>query len=193
MRKLLKVVCVSVVLFASHDSFSQNFAIKNNLLYDAMLTPNLGLEARVADRWTVGVNVGFNPFPLSDEKLPKWRHILVAPQFRYYFCDIFVRDFIEVNTVWSHYNVGGVNFPIGTLYPDVREHRLQGDLIAFGAAYGWSWIVSPHFSVEAEVGADVGYTWFGRYECPWCGSFLGNDDKWFVMPKFGLNLVWLIF
>lgn len=172
---------------------AQNFALKNNVLYDAMLTPNFGFEARVADRWTVGANIGFNPFPVSDKKLPKWRHILVAPQFRYYFCSVFVRDFLEVNTVYSHYNVGGVGFPIGTLYPDVRNNRLQGDMVAIGAAYGWSWIMTPHFSIEAEAGLDVGYTWFKRYECPWCGSFLGDDEKWFLMPKFGFNLIYQIF
>lgn len=172
---------------------AQNLALKNNILYDAMLTPNLGLEARVADKWTVGFNVGFNPWPLNDQKFPKWRHILVAPQFRYYFCTVFARDFLEVNAVYSHYNVGGVNFPIGTLYPVVRENRLQGDLVAAGAAYGWTWVVSPHFSLEAEAGFDVGYTWFKKFECPWCGSFLGDDEKWFVMPKFGFNAVWQIF
>lgn len=184
----------------SLTAYSQNFAIKNNLLYDAMLTPNLGLEARVADRWTIGINVGFNPWPLKDEQFPKWRHLFIAPQARYYFCSVFARDFIEMNAVYSHYNVGGVGsklwdagFPIGWLYPDVHNNRLQGDMVAAGVAYGWSWICSPHFSIEAEAGIDVGYTWYKRYECPWCGSFLGDEDKWFWMPKLGVNLIWQIF
>ena len=50
-------------------------AIKNNLVYDAIMTPNLELEIRLTPKWSVEVGAGFNPFPLDDTKFPKWRHL----------------------------------------------------------------------------------------------------------------------
>ena len=64
--------------------------------------------------------------------------------------------------------------------------------MAVGAFYGYSWILSPHWSIEAEGGLDVGYTWFKNYDCAHCGTYYGRDRKPFVMPKIGLNIVYNI-
>ena len=170
---------------------AQKVAIKNNFLYDAALTPNLGVEVFLSPRWTAGLNVGYLPWPSNDRHERKWKHFLFAPEARYWLCSAFSRDFIGVNAVYSHYNVGNVHFPFG-LYPSVRTHRRQGDLVAVGAFYGYSWILSPHWSIEAEGGLDVGYTWFKNYDCAHCGTYYGRDRKPFVMPKIGLNIVYNI-
>ena len=82
-------------------------AIKNNLLYDAAATPNLYLEVRLARRWTLEMGAGFNPFPLSDEKFPKWRHLSVTLAPRYWFCGAFNKRFISFNAAYAMYNVAG--------------------------------------------------------------------------------------
>lgn len=40
-------------LLFSLQAFSQRVAIKNNLVYDALLTPNLSLEFSFGEKWTL--------------------------------------------------------------------------------------------------------------------------------------------
>ena len=66
---------------------AQNIAVKNNILYDASTTPNFGIELRLSNKWTAGINVALNPWSFSDNK--KLKHLLVAPQLRYWLCASF--------------------------------------------------------------------------------------------------------
>jgi outer membrane protein OmpA-like peptidoglycan-associated protein len=163
-------------------------ALKNNLLYDAILTPNLTFEVKLAKRWTLQVEGGFNPFPLDDTKEHKWRHFLVDVEAKYWFCEAFHRDFIGVNVAYSHYNVAKGWYPIGWLYPAVKQNRFQGDAVMAGVSYGWSFPVSKHVAFELEAGVDAGYTWYGKYECPHCGALVAQERKWFAVPKAGVNI-----
>lgn len=51
-------------------------ALRNNLLYDATLSPNLGIDLRVSWKMTVGLLAGFNAWDIDKEKNKKWRHML---------------------------------------------------------------------------------------------------------------------
>lgn len=163
-------------------------AIKNNLLYDAAATPNLSLEVRLARRWTLDMGVGFNPFPLSDEKFPKWRHLSVSLAPRYWFCGAFNRGFISFNAAYAMYNVAGDSYVLGWMYPQVKEHRYFGHAAMGGVSAGWHFAFSPHFSIELEGGVDAGYSWYDEYECKHCGTKTNNGGRWLVLPKVGINL-----
>ena len=163
-------------------------AIKNNLLYDAAATPNLYLEVRLARRWTLEMGAGFNPFPLSDEKFPKWRHLSVTLAPRYWFCGAFNKGFISFNAAYAMYNVAGDSYPLGWMYPQVKEHRYFGHAAMGGVSGGWHFAISPHFSIELEGGADAGYSWFDEYECKHCGTKTNSGGRWLVLPKVGINL-----
>jgi outer membrane protein OmpA-like peptidoglycan-associated protein len=164
-------------------------ALKNNLVYDAAATPNLQLEIRLAPKWSLELGAGFNPFPLKDTQFPKWRHVSawIAP--RYWFCNVFHRDFISVNVAYAHYNVAGGAYPIGWMYNQVKNNRYQGDAVMAGASYGWHFAISPHFSIELEAGVDAGYSWYDRFECKHCGDKTESGGRWLVLPKLGVNLV----
>jgi len=164
-------------------------ALKNNLVYDAILTPNLELEFRLTERWSMEIGAGFNPFPLDDTKFPKWRHVAVWVAPRYWFCKVFDRGFISFNAGYSHYNVAGGGYPIGWIYKKLQDSRYQGDAVMIGESLGWHFAISPHFSIEFEAGVDFGYTWFDQFECKHCGTKKAHDDHWFVLPKAGINLV----
>ena len=166
-------------------------AVRNNLLYDAALTPNLGVDYRLSQRWSVGATVGYRPWPTDDTKSTKWRHLLLMPELRHWSDSTFADRswFWGINALWSHYNAANLGFPVGTLYPAVRHERLQGDLVAVGASIGRSWRLSRWLRLEAEAGVDVGYTWGDRYECGHCGTRLGDYKKPFLVPKLALNLV----
>ena len=168
-------------------------ALKNNLLYDAIATPNLQAEFRLNDHFTLQLGAGFNPFPLDDKVIPKWRHVEVEIAPRYWFCEAFTRDFLSMNMGYVHYNVAGGKYPIGWMYKDVQTNRFQGDALLLGASYGWHFALSPHFSIELEAGVDAGITWYQKYECVHCGKQLGNREHgWFALPRLGVNLVVLL-
>lgn len=209
---------VATILFCllTVTSYGQKFALRNNLLYDATLTPNLGIEMKTDSAWSVGVNAGLNAWDLDKQKNKKWRHVLVSPYVRHYFghradtvryhlgvdtthVKAEWRDttvlrrlrYLEANLIYSHFNVSNIRFPFG-LWPAVRDHRLQGDLLALGAKYGYGWIMSRDWRIEAEAGIAVGYAWFKEYECPRCGQFLGDNSRIFLLPQLGINVVYII-
>lgn len=163
-------------------------ALKNNLAYDAILTPNLQLEIRLTPKWSLELGAGFNPFPLDDTKFPKWRHLSawIAP--RYWFCHVFNRGFLSFNAAYAHYNVAGNAWPVAWMYPQVKENRYQGDAVMGGLSYGWHFAISPHFSIELEGGVDAGYTWYDQFECKHCGNKKDHGGRWLVLPKVGVNI-----
>ena len=196
-------------------SSAQTLALRTNLLYDATLSPNLGVEVRLDSTWSAGINVGFNAWDIDKEKNKKWRHLLVSPNVRHYFghkrdslCVYgyakdgaygILRDsvvtrrmqYFEGNIIYSHYNVGNAKIPFG-LYSAIKDRRLQGDLLALGAKYGYAWILARDWRIEAEAGVAVGYAWFKEYDCDHCGTYYGKGDRIFLLPQLGINVVYII-
>lgn len=167
-------------------------ALRTNLLYDATLSPNLGVDVRVDSAWTVGLLVGVNAWDIDKTKNKKWRHALFSLRARKYLKrSVFQKNYLEGDLIYSHYNVGNIKFPFG-LYKSVQDRRLQGDLVALGGKYGYTWILARDWRVEAEAGVAVGYAWFKEYDCPHCGTFLGNGDRIFLLPQLGINVVYII-
>ncbi|MBQ6378742.1 MAG: DUF3575 domain-containing protein [Prevotella sp.] len=181
-----------VALTSVGEVKAQTFAVKNNLLYDVTLTPNLGFDLKVDSLWTVGAVVGLNAWDINKDTNKKWRHVLVEPNFRRWLNgEAFHKRYIEGDLIYSHYNVGNTRIPFG-LYGAVKDRRLQGDLLALGGKYGYSWIMARHWRIEAEAGIAVGYAWFKEYECPACGMQLGEGDRIFLLPQLGVNIVYII-
>ena len=194
--KLVKKIFVSVVLLIACMSAdrvgAQTVALRNNLLYDATLTPNLGADIRVDSLWTIGALVGLNAWDIDKSANKKWRHLLVSANARRYLGDsLYHKSYVEGNLIYSHFNVGNTKIPFG-LYNAVKNRRLQGDLFALGAKYGYSWILARDWRIDAEAGIAVGYAWFKEYECPTCGQFIGNDCRIFLLPQLGINVVYII-
>ena len=184
------VLLLIMALFVGGKAYAQeNFAVRNNFIYDISGTLNLGADVRVSPHWTVGLNAGYRPWPTDDKTTRKWKHFLIAPELRYWTDSTFHRSYWGTNIFYSHYNVGHVTFPFG-LYKTVRDHRVQGDLIGIGAFYGRSWRLNRYFRLEGELGLGIGYTWAKKYECAHCGAYEGRQNKPFLIPKLTLNVVY---
>ena len=207
---------IALLLFfcVFQDAVAQRFALRNNLLYDATLSPNLGVEIKLDRTWSAGLNVGLNAWDIDKSSNKKWRHFLVSPNVRWYHnykrdtvsvsgqsngYDSSVKygmrtrrvNYLELDAIYSHFNVGNTKIPFG-LYSAVKDRRLQGDLLALGGKYGYSWILSRDWRIEAEAGVAVGYAWFKEYECDHCGTFYGKGDRIFLLPQLGINVVYII-
>jgi hypothetical protein len=178
---------------------AQSFALRTNLLYDATLSPNLGAEVRLSSAWAAGINVGLNAWDIDKSKNKKWRHLLVAPNIRHYFNqkgDSLYRyslsgRYLEFDAIYSHFNVGNTKIPFG-IYTAIQDRRLQGDLLALGSKYGYSWILARDWRIEAEAGVAIGYAWFKEYDCDHCGTYYGKGDRIFLLPQLGINVVYII-
>ena len=73
-------------------ALAQETAVKTNLLYDATTTMNLGVEFGLSPKWTLDVSGNYNPWTFSKNK--KWKHWLVQPEARYWFCNKMMGSFI---------------------------------------------------------------------------------------------------
>ena len=190
-----QTVCRSVLallfLMTLQTISAQQVTLSNNLLYDVWLTPNLHVGVRASEHWSMGLTAGYRPWPTSDETSRKWRHLLLSPSVRYWKDSVNVHHFFGANIIYSHYNVADVRFPFG-LYPSVRDERRQGDLVAVGAFYGYSWPLGRYWNLEALIGVAVGYTKYDSYACGQCGTKIADESKMFLMPQAGINIVYNI-
>ena len=190
--KNILVLVVTLMFLSVQRGEAQSFALRNNLLYDVTLTPNLGADIRIDSLWTIGAVVGINAWDVDKTKNEKWRHLLIEPNVRRWLNRApFSKSYIEGDLIYSHFNVGNTTIPF-SLYDAVKEKRLQGDLFALGGKYGYSWILARHWRIEAEAGIAIGYAWFKEYECATCGQQLGNGDRIFLLPQLGINVVYII-
>lgn len=192
MKFVKEILTILLLTLTIGNVNAQRAAVRNNLLYDATLTPNIGFDIRLDSAWTAGAVVGLNAWDIDKETNKKWRHVLVSADVRRWLGDsLFHKSYIEGNLIYSHYNVGNTKIPFG-LYKGVQDRRLQGDLLALGGKYGYAWILARHWRLEAEAGVAVGYAWFKEYDCPHCGTYLGEGDRIFLLPQLGINVVYII-
>ena len=191
MRLLIVSICLVV---ASLTASAQNVVVKTNLLYDIIATANLGIEFKVAPKWTVDISGNLNAWTFSDNK--KWKHWVLQPEARYWLCERFNGHFVGAHLVGGIYNMGNWNTDftfLGTDFGQLKEHRYEGWLVGAGIAYGYHWILGRHWSVEAEIGIGYVYTQADKYECPRCGEQLENNKPHhYVGPtKAAVNLIYV--
>lgn len=173
---------------------AQEVALKTKLLSDAFLNPNLAAEVALAPRWTIDVSGQFNTWNLSHDR--KWKHWVVQPEIRYWFCDRFAGHFVGAHLLGGQYNVGGIDIPfsfLGTDFKKLKDTRYQGWFGGLGVAYGYAWAIAEHWNIEGEIGIGWTYTCFDRFRCSGCGKKIEENKphNYFGVTKAAINLVYL--
>ena len=173
---------------------AQNVAVKTNLLYDAAATINAGVEVGLAPKWTLDVSGNFNGWTMSDNH--KWKHWMVQPEARYWFCDRFAGHFLGFHAHGGQFNIGQLNNSfkfLGTDFSKLTDHRFQGWFAGGGIAYGYTWILGRHWNLEAEIGIGYSYTRYDKYECAGCGEQVEEDKThhYYGPTKAAINLVYV--
>lgn len=195
MTMKLKICMMTILAFLfTPDGKAQDVAVKTNLLYDAFLNINAGVEVGLAPKWTLDLSGNFNDWDLSHGR--KWKHWMVQPEARYWFCDRFGGHFVGAHLHGGQYNMGGLKNSLhflGTDFGKLTDTRYQGWFAGAGIAYGYAWILGRHWNFEAEIGLGYSYTRFDRYNCKGCGRKNGlKDDHHYIGPtKAALNLVYV--
>lgn len=183
-----------VVLFSCIGMFTsvvqaQRVGVKTNLLYDATGSINLGLEIGLAPKWTLDISGNYNAWDFANER--KWRHILVQPEVRYWFCESFNGHFIGLHAHWSKFNIGHVKMPFG-LWKSTRNHRFEGDLWGGGFSYGYQWLLSRHWNLEAEIGVGYARVNYDKYPCASCGTRISSGkENYFGPTKLGVSIIYI--
>lgn len=174
---------------ASRLTETPRFGIKTNLIGDATASVALGIEFRLAPKWTMDLAVSYNGWDFKDNR--KWKHLLVQPEARYWLCESFNGHFFGLHAHWAWYNVG--NLPNPPFSETMQNTRYYGYLVGGGVSYGYQWILGKRWAMEAEIGAGYAYLWYDKYQCPECGRPKGSGTKHYFGPtKASLSLIFII-
>lgn len=167
----------------------QVVGIKTNVLYDATTTFNLGIEIGLSKKTSLDISANYNPWEFKDHK--QFKHWLIQPEFRWWFCERFNGSFLGVHGHYAEYNVSNLHLPFN-LYPGLKNARYQGNLYGGGITYGYQWIIGNHWNIEASIGAGYARIKYDKYPCGDCGEKLTSGHKNYFGPtKIAISFMYL--
>lgn len=170
---------------------AQKLAVKTNILSDLTTTISLGAEARLAPQWTIDITGSYNAWDFQEYR--KQKHWMVQPEARWWFCESFNGHFLAGHVLGGEFNMADPLFPF-SLYSPLRDYRFQGWMWGAGVGYGYQWVLSPRWSIEAELGIGYVGTKYEQYECVRCGTLLGEGvSHRFAVTKLAVSIVFMIF
>lgn len=200
MRKIFKYpqrlntrLTVVFFLFFLHIpcTYAQRLAVKTNLLYDATATINISAETYLAPKWSLDITGNYNAWDFKDYR--KQKQWMVQPEGRFWFCETFNGHFLAAHLMTGEFNMANPFFPF-SLYKPLREYRYEGVFYGAGVGYGYHFILSPRWSIEAEVGVGYMGTKYEQYACIKCGELVSEGySNRFAITKLSLALVFIIF
>ena len=158
---------------------SQEIALRTNALSWATTTVNLGAEFKISPRLTAGTDIMYKGWTfLSDNR--KMGGFLVQPEIKYWFCIPFYKHFMGLHAHYGQYNGG------------FSKYRYQGDLYRIGISYGYQWIMSKHWNIEANIGVGYARVKYEQFECKTCGEKVSEGHKNYLGPtKAAISLIYL--
>ena len=124
------------------------------------------------------------------------KHVMLQPEARYWLCEVFNRSFLGLHVLGGDLNFGNIDIPVclpGIDLRKLKDSRVESWFVGAGVAYGYSWILSGRWNLEATLG--LGYVRFDydRYECHDCGDYMGKGVKnYFGVTKAGITLSYII-
>ncbi|MCM1033547.1 MAG: DUF3575 domain-containing protein [Odoribacter sp.] len=192
-HKHTKPVTLAAVTILALTAGAQTVSIKSNLLYDAALSPNLGIEVGVAPKWSIDLSGNFNNWNVSGHQ---WKHWFIQPEARYWLCERFGGHFLAAHAIAGEYNFGNLDNSfkmLGSDFSGLSDKRYQGWSAGLGIGYGYTWMLSKHWSIEAEIAVGWIYTRYDVYPCATCGTKLeSNRAHNYVGPtKAAVNLIYV--
>lgn len=199
MRRIL--IIFFLLLFSGISVNAQRIGVKTNALYLATSTPNIGLEYAFADRFSLELEGGYNPWTLDSDRNMKAKHFLVSPEVRYWFCEAFNGHFIGINANYTLFNLSGVDVPAvffssarsAMVLEDLKNRRSEGWAAGAGLTYGCVWPIARRWNLECTVGLGYWYTDYNKFESRKCGLFQEHVSHGAFGPTaLGISFIYLI-
>lgn len=166
---------------------SQTVAVKTNLFYDAMATPNLGVEVGLNKHWSLDISGNYNPWLLSNDK--SFKHWLVQPELRYWFLERFNGHFLGAHALYTDYDIAGKNF----LSVMKSEYAYKGTGYGGGLSYGYQLYLSPHWNIEFTAGVGFVHFEYDKKAFPDKGDDADRfSNNYFGPTKLGVSIMYII-
>ena len=161
-----KFLCILVLLLAGTvgSRAQTSWALKTNLLHDATASVNLALEYAFAPKWSVELSGSYNGWNVADMR---WRHWIVQPEARYWFCERFSGGFVAAHVLGGQATLGSFwDFSqYGPKFPNLKTFLLNNALVlGVGAGIGYDLVLGRHWNVEFELGVGYMYVTGDEYE-----------------------------
>ena len=154
--------------------------LKTNIPYWGLVVPNLAVEVRLADHWSLDIPVYYSPFTVADDY--RFRTFTMQPSVRYWFKPEMKGHFLGVHVTGAAFN-----------FATDKQFRYQDTDGAWGAGidYGYALRFSRHWGMEFNIG--VGYLWT-RYETYYNienGASCGTETlNYLGITRLGISLIY---
>ncbi len=200
------IVLTALLMVTTTALNAQTAAVKTNLIGWATTNLNIGAELGVGRKSTVQIFGTLNPWDFGN--LKRYRFWNVMPEYRYFFCEKFNGHFVGIHALGGQYNMRNVKFPpIGSAsgFPDLtneengpmmtndgvmKARHVEGWYVGAGLTYGYQWMLSKRWNLEAEIGAGYAYSplkLYGR-----CNTLIEEKKiSYFGLTKVGLSIMYM--
>ena len=180
------------LLFLALGSRAQQVALKTNMLYDAALIPNIGVEIDLGKQWTASAD-GFYTWLSSDHRHRYWQGYGSYLTLRRYFGT--TTPFYGKGTGKGSHHIGA--YALGLTY-DVewggRGYQAAHFGFGGGVEYGYALPIGSRLMLDCSIG--VGFQ-DGEYKeyLPMDGHYVWQATRkrhWFGPTKAEVSLKWLL-
>ena len=113
-------------------------------------------------------------------------------EYRYWTCERFSGHFWGIHIIGTQYNIAGHHLPL--LFGDNSSHyRYEGWGAGGGISYGYHFLLSNRWSLEANIGAGYVRLHYDKFRCKTCGEKVGTENRNYFGPtKAAISLIFLI-
>ena len=163
------------------------FALKSNLLYDALLVPNLSLEASIGSGWTLGAG-GMFAWWSKDAKHRYWRIYGGDLEIRKYFGALSKSKPLQGHHLGIYGDFLTYDFEFGA-----KGYQSKATYAA-GIKYGYSHPIANRLNLDFALGIGYLHSNYKTY-VPRDGCYVYQETKkrkWLGPTQAEISLVWLL-
>ena len=163
------------------------FALKSNLLYDALLVPNLSLEASIGSGWTLGAG-GMLAWWSKDAKHRYWRIYGGDLEIRKYFGTLSKSKPLQGHHLGIYGDFLTYDFEFGA-----KGYQSKATYAA-GIKYGYSHPIATRLNLDFALGIGYLHSNYKTY-VPRDGCYVYQETKkrkWLGPTQAEISLVWLL-
>ena len=163
------------------------FALKSNLLYDALLVPNLALEASIGSGWTLGAG-GMLAWWSKDAKHRYWRIYGGDLEIRKYFGTLSKSKPLQGHHLGIYGDFLTYDFEFGA-----KGYQSKATYAA-GIKYGYSHPIANRLNLDFALGIGYLHSNYKTY-VPRDGCYVYQETKkrkWLGPTQAEISLVWLL-
>ena len=168
-------------------SVASYFALKSNLLYDALLVPNLSLEASIGSGWTLGAG-GMLAWWSKDAKHRYWRIYGGDLEIRKYFGTLAKSKPLQGHHLGIYGDFLTYDFEFGA-----KGYQSKATYAA-GIKYGYSHPIANRLNLDFALGIGYLHSNYKTY-VPRDGCYVYQETKkrkWLGPTQAEISLVWLL-